>query len=708
MNGSFRLGEWLVEPQLNIISHENKTIKVEPKIMQVLICLTEHAGQVVAKRDLIAQVWVDTFVTDDVLTRSISELRKIFGDDPKGSRYIQTIPKRGYRLVAPVLSNGTEPFEARQKLEGPPSTNDRRNSRVRKVTIGVVVVLLTVGGALALYFANRSSQAALAPMKVVPFTSYQGGEWDAAFSPDGNSIAFVWNGEKSDNPDIYVKSINAESPIRLTTDASRDFNPTWSPDGQIAFIRTSGSEFEVFTVPVLGNGPERKLFSLGQNANFEWTPHLDWSGDGKYLAYTEKISLQAKTGIALFSPDTGERRTLTSPPEDSYLDNFFSFSPDGRSLAFVRMNTPVTADLYVVQVTGGDPKRLTFDNAEFAGIAWSSDGREIIFSCDRAQTPGLWRIPASGGTPEHLQMGGDIAGSFAVSRRGNRLAYIERCESDTNIYRVDLSSLPDQQPAPTRLIASTRLDNNPKISPDGQKIAFESNRSGKFEIWLCDIDGGNPIQLTSMGSAGSPSWSHDGKQIAFDSHKDGKGDLYVIDADGRFPRRLTTESSEDDVPRWSTDDKWIYFASDRSGGFQVWKLPSKGGEAVQVTKKGGFICSESPDGKFLYYNKMFSEHGIWRATVNGSDETKILKGDYGGQWAVVSDGIYYIDLSLNPAPAIEFLSFTRHQTETIARLGHAQIHLMSLAVSPDRRWILYSQWASKPGGTDIKLVENFR
>src|SRR4030095_717800 len=152
------------------------------------------------------------------------------------------------------------------------------------------------------------------------------------------------------------------------------------------------------------------------------------SGDGKYLAYTEKISLRAKTGIALFSPDTGERRTLTSPLEDSYLDNFFSFSPDGRSLAFVRMNTAVTADLYVVPVTGGEPKRLTFDNVEFVGIGWPSDRREIIFSCDRAQAPGLWKIPASGGTPEHLQMGGDIAGPFAVSRRGNRLAYIERCE----------------------------------------------------------------------------------------------------------------------------------------------------------------------------------------------------------------------------------------------------------------------------------------
>src|SRR5436853_2022236 len=102
VNGNFRIGEFLIEPQINSITGAEKIARIEPKVMQVLIRLAEHAGEVVPKEKLIQAVWSDTFVTDDVLTRAISELRKVFEDDPKEPRFIQTIPRSGYRLIAPV------------------------------------------------------------------------------------------------------------------------------------------------------------------------------------------------------------------------------------------------------------------------------------------------------------------------------------------------------------------------------------------------------------------------------------------------------------------------------------------------------------------------------------------------------------------------------------------------------------------------------
>ena len=102
VNSNFRIGEFLIEPQINSITRAEKTARIEPKVMQVLVRLAEHAGEVVPKEKLIQSVWSDTFVTDDVLTRAISELRKVFEDDAKDSRFIQTIPRSGYRLIAPV------------------------------------------------------------------------------------------------------------------------------------------------------------------------------------------------------------------------------------------------------------------------------------------------------------------------------------------------------------------------------------------------------------------------------------------------------------------------------------------------------------------------------------------------------------------------------------------------------------------------------
>ena len=110
MDGQIRVGPWLVEPRLNIVSRKGTAVRVEPKVMEVLVCLAAHPGEVLSKEELLKAVWPDTFVTDDALTHCISDLRRVLEDDAREPRVIQTIPKRGYRLVASVVpANGTQP-----------------------------------------------------------------------------------------------------------------------------------------------------------------------------------------------------------------------------------------------------------------------------------------------------------------------------------------------------------------------------------------------------------------------------------------------------------------------------------------------------------------------------------------------------------------------------------------------------------------------
>ena len=248
----------------------------------------------------------------------------------------------------------------------------------------------------------------------------------------------------------------------------------------------------------------------------------------------------------------------------------------------------------------------------------------------------------------------------------------------------------------------------PQYSPDGKKIAFSSDRSGNFEIWVCESSGLNSQQLTFFGGpdTGSPRWSPDGKQIVFDSHPDGPSDVYVINSEGGKPHRLTENPFDDFVPSWSRDGKWIYFASNRTGDYQVWKMPAGGGEAVQVTRKGGLAAIESPDGKSLYYGKDLEfPTSLWKVPLDGGQEIEILD-PLSNPWnfAVAKEGIYFLPTSeATGGVPVEFFSFATGEIKTVATVGKAV--WVGLAVSPDGRTILYTQIDQQ--GSDLMLVENF-
>ena len=180
-----------------------------------------------------------------------------------------------------------------------------------------------------------------------------------------------------------------------------------------------------------------------------------------------------------------------------------------------------------------------------------------------------------------------------------------------------------------------------------------------------------------------------------------------ISVAGGQPRRLTDHPADDQVPSWSTDGKWVYFASKRTGDFEIWRVAAGGGEAVQVTTAGGYVPSESPDGKFLYYTK---KGGLWRAPVGGGQEMRMIEALYGRSFAVVNEGIYFIKFmaALEPGPGvmgeIQFLPFSSGVIRTVFAIPKPIF--VGFSVAPNGRSILYTQIDQQ--GTDLMLVENFR
>jgi Tol biopolymer transport system component len=277
----------------------------------------------------------------------------------------------------------------------------------------------------------------------------------------------------------------------------------------------------------------------------------------------------------------------------------------------------------------------------------------------------------------------------------------ERISLDSNIWRVDVG-----QP-PRSFIASTAHDSNPQYSPDGKKIAFQSARSGSIEVWVCNSDGSGPVQLTSFGSltTGTPRWSPDNQTIAFDSNGEGSWQIYTISAEGGKPRRMTDGRGYYHVPSWSRDGKWLYFAELSGTESQVWKMPANGGTKVQVTKKGGLVAFESADGKSLYYLKE-RNGSLWKMPLDGGVETQVLDLVIQKAFEVAQNGIYYITSSPK-GRSLRFLEFDSGSSTELANLPSIDNSIASgLAVSPDRKTILYSQ--IDQAGSDLMMVEGFR
>ena len=534
-------------------------------------------------------------------------------------------------LVTPVASDAP-PGEARRLARG----------KAIHLSFVIAIVIAAAGGGWLYAVRDKREQSPSVP---VPLTTYPGRELSPALSPDGDQIAFAWNGDQPHNFDIYVKQLGTYTAHRLSSHPNPEYSPAWSPDGRrIAFLRDLEDDRAAIIVIPSQGGPETqltetyatpRLFGSGGELPLN---SLSWSPDGKWLAISDRDSANEPFNIYVVSIDSGRRQKLTSAPPTALGDFSAVFSPDGFRIAFSRSTVVLVNEIYVVSLSTGmkikeEPRRLTSDGQWNIGPAWTSDGTRLVYSQGSSYySSQLFQIAVAGHSmPQRLGFIGENGSTPSVARSGNRLAYV-RTSLDCDLYGLPLVGTARQSPA-APVVRATSVEGNGDYSPDGRRIAYFSTRSGYGEIWISRSDGSDPSQLTFFRElgAGTPRWSPDGKQIVFDSRSDGAGDIWVMNVEPRSPaRRVTTHAASDLVPSWSRDGKWIYFASNRTGQFQVWKIPATGGTEIQVTRYGGSYAIESPDESTLFYAKSpvkSSSPGpsLWTVPVSGGEETKVLE-----------------------------------------------------------------------------------
>lgn len=690
----FQMEVWRIYPDRNTLEGPKGKVLLEPRQMQVLACLAEQAGGVVTRDQLLHQVWHDVIVNEAALTRTVSELRKILGDDSTQPRYIQTIRKIGYRLVAPVEPLHTFSHTSTPSHDSPPSSSTALSSTSRS-WIWAMSVLIGVGAVLAFALWPTPPQPTTW-LRAQPFTTYPGQERHPALSPDGSRVAFI--SAKDDQPDLYIKQTNTETPLRLTNDSNFEMRPTWSPDGgTLAFARADTATVSLYTIPALG-GPPRKLVDVQSSI-----AGISWSPDGSRLVFAQRTEQDGPFHLFTLVLDDLSLSALTEAPPQYIGDTNPAFRPDGTTLAFTRTDRAGVQDLFLLDVPSQQLTRLTNEQRGINGLAWMPDGNDLVFSSYRNGTYSLWRLNATNGDLDWIPTTADRIYNPTIAQHANRLVF-EAFRYEKNIWQLERR---DTSFAATRFINSTQWDWEATYTSNRENVAFISSRSGTLEIWIADGNGANSVQRTGFGGAamGNPRWSPDGKQLSFHASPNGHATLYVMDAAGGPVRRLTDPDHNTINASWSGDGQWLYAGSDRSGDWQVWKFNAVTGAAQQVTTSGGFIAFESSDGHTLYYNKV-DERGIWERAQVGDSETRIIDDlllGHWGDWMVRESGIYY-------AQRHERRTWLAHYTfadQTTTRLTQlTRMATPSLFVSQDERFVLHASLESSE--SDLMLIEDFR
>ncbi len=619
-----RLGPFEFDPRSGELSSNGSRQTLPEQPLALLKALLAHPGELVTRDELRRELWpAETFVDfEHGLNAAVKRLRDALGDSADAPRFIETVPRRGYRLVAPVNGDSAKPGESvttlsagSAALHAEESASSARSGaasaaplprQYRGRRIAALAGILVVAAAAAGWLLRTHGAVEALPMRVVPLTTLPGEEQGPTFSADGEQVAFTWNGEKQDNYDIYVTIVGSSEIRRLTTDPLADVAPSWSPDGrQIAFLRHSAAD-------PLDSGPEPPqihiMSALGGSdqrvSDFPARGHMSWSPDGRYLVVARAPSpggTTGSTGIYLVPTQGGEPRRLTqaTAPAD---DRAPAFSPDGRRLAYASCKMVLACDVEVVDLDAtlapvGAPRRLVTSVEMINGLAWTRDGTSLIYGGQPApDVYYLWRVGVDGThPPERIEVAGLGAMQPATARSRDRLAF-SRDKSDEDIYRFERGR------ASQAVIVSSYFDSQPNFSSDGRRITFCSSRSEEaVEVWVAAADGSGAHQLTHGPGRwqGSPRWSPDGRRIAFDSETaDGRWHIWTIDADGSMPRQITTGAGEN-LPTWSHDGRWIYYRQSGNPG-EIWRIPTTGSMPERVTHGGsaGF-GEESADGKTL-------------------------------------------------------------------------------------------------------------
>ena len=667
LSGDFRVGAWLVRPSLNAISKNGTDVQVEPKVMEVLVCLASHPGESISK-DTIINVWPDTFVSDDALIRCVSELRRVFGDDARAPAVIQTVPKRGYRLVAPV-------DHARPVTALPASPVERKRNLWLGTAIGSVLTAAIAWGAYV-YFLSRP--APFQRIEITQLTS-NGRVKTAAISPDGRYVGYVVD-EGSGQPFFGLGEGGKES----------------------LWVRQAAGGNDVQVAPSGDVEYKQLIFS-----------HL---GDFLYAIRSER---ENPTGFLYKIPVLGgtEKRLVAD------LNDVFTFSPDGKKMAFLRFVKPGDSDLMLANEDGSGEKILAECKSPpfycTHGLAWSPNGRTIATNAFMGESGGGRMRPLEFSVQsgsEHFLTNNRLAwiGNLAWLPDGRGL--IVNAMDLTGVrQQIGFLSYTDGQLR--RITTDTNGYVGVSLTTDSRTLATVQQKLS-FDSWVSPVaDTASAKPITSGGNSGEETWTPNGKIVFQKLMGQGEVNLWVMESDGSNARQLTADAGRINIlPRASPDGRYIVFISERTGNAHLWRIDLDGNNPKQLTNSSedylwlGFDFT--PDSKWLLYTKTGAEGGLWKVPIEGGKPTRLNTSGVAYYPAVSPDG-KKLAYHCQDSPSRNDVEVMSLDDNTLSK--RFDIAMGTIRWTPDSRSLLYIKneggvsniWSQAISGEPPKQITHF-
>jgi Tol biopolymer transport system component/DNA-binding winged helix-turn-helix (wHTH) protein len=655
--GRYDFGEVRVDLRRMQVTLRGEPVALEPKSFDVLRYLIEHRDRLVGKDDLLNAVWGDAFVTPNVLTRAIAQLRRAIGDDAHDARYIETVARRGYRFLPPVTEGPADDggiAETPPVVATPPAQQGPRGSWTPTRLAAAAAVIVAFAGA-AWWAMRRAPQPSAPPERAFGLprrvTTRVGVNTWPALSPDGRTVAYV--SDRTGSLEIYIAGLAPGSrEIAITSDGMQNLQPAWSPDGQ-SIAYHSRARRGIWIVPGTGGVP-RQLVEFGSGPA--------WSPDGQVLVFTSDAGgMAAQSTLWSVRSDGTERKELTRIGQPPGGHREPAWPRDGKSVVFGVSRGGWGQEVWIVPAAGGTPLRVA---APFLGgfhPQFTPEGRALYWGSASTGSSGgsLWRQPldpstgaAAGPAVEVLDLGGALEG-LSVARDGS-LAY-GRTTADMNLWAVDVR--PDGSGGePVRLTHEVVRSSHPDFGPDG-RIAFVQFGPGRpMTAWVMNDDGSNAEALLPESPLANPMWtrdgrilvrretpapasfwwldprtrrlalaralggdvssarpSPDGREVAFHViEATGKVNVWTQPLEGDGPRRrITSDAEVMSYPAWSPDGRWLAVEIKRGDQTHVGVVSREGGATEQLTFEDGqsWPHSWAPDGERIAFAA--ERGGVW-------------------------------------------------------------------------------------------------